>query len=117
MGHHGKGMMEKCQQMQAHHQQMQDEIKAMDARLGEKLTVMNAAKGNDKVEAMAAVINELAAQRKTMHERRMGGHGMMMGGGMGQHGMMSMADCPMMPMKHGEGSEPAREEGKEKPAQ
>ena len=37
-----------------------------DRRLNEKLAAMNEARGDAKVEAMAAVINELVSQRKEM---------------------------------------------------
>jgi hypothetical protein len=57
---------EKQKDWQAKHEKMIAERKAMDARLDEKLAVMNAAKGDQKVEAMAAVINELVSQRKEM---------------------------------------------------
>ena len=60
--------------MQGHHEQMMAEMKAMDARLTEKVAAMNAAAGNEKIEAMAAVINELVAQRKTMQEHMMSRH-------------------------------------------
>jgi hypothetical protein len=70
--------------MAAHHDKMMAEMKAADAKLDALVAKMNAAKGNAKVEAMAAVINELAAQRKamrtqmqTMHDKMMGGSGMM----------------------------------------
>jgi hypothetical protein len=43
-------------------------MRAMDTRLDEKLAAMNAAKGDQKVEAMASVINELVSQRKEMRE-------------------------------------------------
>jgi hypothetical protein len=48
---------------------MLDEMKAGDARLDEKLAAMNAAKGNDRVDAIAALLNELVSQRKAMHEK------------------------------------------------
>ncbi|MEO6908229.1 MAG: hypothetical protein ABI210_10095 [Abditibacteriaceae bacterium] len=84
------GMMQG--KMGAHHDTMMANMKAGDAKLGALAGKMNVAKGNAKVEAMAAVINEMVAQRKmmhsqiqTMHERTMGG-GMMSGGKSG--GMM-----------------------------
>ena len=42
--------------------------RAMDTRLDEKFAAMNAAKGDQKVEAMASVINELVSQRKEVRE-------------------------------------------------
>ena len=56
----GKGMLASCQAVMA-------DMKQMDARLDEKIAAMNAAQGGEKVEAMAAVLNELAAQHKSMH--------------------------------------------------
>jgi hypothetical protein len=87
------GMMEKHKDWQAKHENMMAEMKAMDARLDEKLAAMNAAKGDQKVEAMAAVINELVSQRKAMRENLGGMHHEMKGPMMGQSGV---EDCPMM---------------------
>jgi hypothetical protein len=79
--------------MQDHCDQMMAEMKAMDARLTEKVAVMNAAAGNDKIEAMAAVVNELVAQRKTMQEHMMSRHGEMTSPGGDKKGSMK---CGMM---------------------
>ena len=49
-----------------------EEMKAGDARLDEKLAAMNAATGAEKVDAIAAVVNELAAQRKALREKMAG---------------------------------------------
>ncbi len=57
-----------CYGMMSEHAQ---EMKQMDARLQEKVAAMDAAKGDQKIEAMAAVIKELVAQRHEMHERMM----------------------------------------------
>jgi hypothetical protein len=57
-----------------------------DARLDRMVGTMNKATGNRRMQAMAAVINELVAQRKMMrmHARQMMmGPGGMMGTGMG----------------------------------
>ena len=91
------GMMEKHKDWEAQHEKMMAEMKAMDARLDEKLAAMNAAKGDQKVEAMAAVINELVSQRKEMRENFGAMHHGMKGPMMGQQGAM---DCPMM-KRHG----------------
>jgi len=83
--------------MQGHCEQMMAEMKNMDARLTEKVAAMNAAGGNEKIEAMAAVINELAAQRKTMQEHMMSRHeGMMSHGGGKKGGMKGGMKCGMM---------------------
>jgi hypothetical protein len=75
--------------MAAYHDKMMAEMKAADTKLDALAAKMNAAKGNAKVEAMAAVINEMVSQRKMMrgqmqmmHEQMMGGQGMMGGSGM-----------------------------------
>jgi hypothetical protein len=93
--------MEKSADWQARHEKMMAEMKAMDTRLDEKVAAMNAAKGDQKVEAMAAVINELVSQRKEMRENFGPMHHGMKGPMMGQHGPM---DCPMM--KHHGGMQP-----------
>ena len=45
---------------------MMGDMKAKDASLDQKVAAMNAATGAAKIEAMAAVINELVSQRKQM---------------------------------------------------
>ncbi len=95
-GQAGPGKMGQCCGMMSEHAQ---EMKQMDARLQEKVAAMDAAKGDQKIEAMAAVIKELVAQRQEMHERlmKMGGKGM----GSGPHhkmgGMKTGTDS--MPME------------------
>lgn len=104
---HKEAMAERCKAMQARRDQAMKELQAMDVKLDQKIAAMNGAKGDKKVEAMAAVINEMAAQRKEMREKmHSGGGGMcgmcpMMGKGKGMkgHGMMGRGmppDCPMM---------------------
>ena len=96
-------MGDHCKQMMTMHNQMMADMKAMDAGLDQKVAAMNAAEGNAKVDAMAAVINEMATHRKQMMAKtsnmrdqmmaHMGEHMAQPGGtGMGQ----SMAQCPMM---------------------
>ena len=85
--------MEKSTDWQAKHEKMIADMKAMDTRLDEKLAAMNASKGDQKVEAMAAVINELVSQRKEMRENFGPMHHGMRGPMTGQQGAM---DCPMM---------------------
>jgi hypothetical protein len=77
----GAGM----QEMMKMHEQMMAEMKAGDARLDALVTDMNAASGDAKVTAIAAVVTELVRQHKAMHERMgqmhqrmMDGRGMMM---------------------------------------
>jgi hypothetical protein len=78
-------MMEHREAMMAKHQEMMAEMESMDAKLDSLVAAMNAATGDDKVSAMAAVLEELVVQRKAMHEkmqqRRMG----MMPGMEGMH--------------------------------
>lgn len=83
------------EQMMAEHQKMMQEMQNMDAELDRKVAVMNKAQGNAKVEAMAAVINELVKERQMMRQRmttmqeHMGSHmpGMMHHGSTNMPGM------------------------------
>jgi uncharacterized coiled-coil DUF342 family protein len=56
-------------------------MKEMDTRLDAKVAAMDAAKGEKKVDAMAAVIKEMVSQRKEMRD-----HMMKMREQMGEHG-------------------------------
>lgn len=62
------------------HEQMMAEMKASDAKLNALVKDMNAAGGEAKVNAMAAVVNELVRQNKAMHEHMGQMHQQMMGG-------------------------------------
>jgi hypothetical protein len=100
-------MLEKCQEMMERHQQMQQEMAAMDARLEGLVQQMNAATGEERIDAMAAVINELIEHRREMHEMMME-----MGPGMMGHMMMHMDPemmemCPMM-QRHPHGGPPGQ---------
>jgi hypothetical protein len=98
----GPEMGDRCKQMMAMHNQMMADMKAMDASLDQKVAAMNAATGQAKVDAMAAVINEMASQRKQMMAKMTGMRDQMMAH-MGEH-MHSgstamrppMMPCPMM---------------------
>ena len=98
-GETGQQMPEMCRQMMARHEKMMAEMKEAQARLDQKVSAMNAATGNAKVDAMAAVINELVSQRKQMHSmmpqmpQDMMAH---MGSHMQRGGAQSMSQCPMM---------------------
>ena len=74
----GQGMMSGNPQMMAMHNQMMADMKAMDASLDLKVAAMNAARGHAKVDAMAAVINEMVSQHKQMMAKMMGMHEPMM---------------------------------------
>ena len=66
------------------HEKMMAEMKAADGRLDALVKTMNAAAGDAKTNAIAAVVSELVAQHKQMHahmaemHQMMGGRGMMM---------------------------------------
>ena len=64
------------------------DIAARDARLGDLMIKMDAAEGDEKVEAIAAVLGELYAQRVEMHKR--GHHG-------GYKGCAKKAKCEGKP--------------------
>jgi hypothetical protein len=71
--------------MMAMHEQMMAAMKAGDAKLDALLSEMNAATGDAKVRALAALVTELVQQHKgihgrmgQMHQHMMGGRGMMM---------------------------------------
>ena len=91
-------MAAKCQAMMADHEKLMKEIKAADQRLDDLVTKMNAASGTEKVDATAAVVNEMVTQRRTMRDGMMKVEGGMMGHMMEhmQAGKDSMAVCPMM---------------------
>lgn len=93
-----QGMMAKCQAMMAEHDKMMADMKAADQRLDALVAKMNAASGQQKTDATAAVVSEIVAQRKTMHASMMKMHDGMMKHTMEhmQAGTESMAMCPMM---------------------
>lgn len=78
-------MMPMCGQMQA------DKEVAL-VRLDKLTAAMNAAKGDKKVPAMAAVLNELVAQHKAMCKQMQQAHGTMSMMGMGKMGAMHGQD-------------------------
>jgi hypothetical protein len=92
-----------CEAMMAHHKEMMAKMEAVDARLDGLVKKMDAAKGSKKADAVAAVVNELVAQRKQIREQMMTMQPEMMKHMM-EHmkmGMMkgmedSMSKCPMM---------------------
>ena len=93
-------MAAKCKGMMAQHEKMMAEMKAADQRLDELVAKMNQASGQAKMDATAATVTEIVAQRKTMRDRMMQMHQQMMSH-MGEHmqaGAQSMAMCPMMKM-------------------
>jgi hypothetical protein len=99
--------------MMTQRQQMMANMKTMDQKLDELVARMNAARGAEKVDAVAAVVSELVAERTQMRGRMMAMQDRMMGHMMehmmsmqgGMMGMMnrgqtatapSIANCPLM---------------------
>lgn len=101
--------------MVAERQQMMANMRAMDQKLNDLVKKMDAARGTDKVDAVAGIVKEMVSQRAQMRDRMMAMQDQMMShmmqhmtamqGGMmsmmanrgGQAGaMQSMTDCPMM---------------------
>jgi hypothetical protein len=62
------------------HETMMAEMKAGDARLETLVKAMNAAAGDAKTNAIAAVVNELVAQHRQMHAHMNHMHHEMIGG-------------------------------------
>ena len=95
------GMAEKCKAMMAQRENMMAELKKADERLDSLVAKMNAASGQEKTDAIAAVVSEMVSQRKSMRERMVAMQERMMAH-MGEHmqsGPGSMAECPAMKMK------------------
>jgi hypothetical protein len=93
------GAMPDCAAMMQQRDTMMKHMADMDAKLNTLVDEMNKAKGSKKVDRMAAVINELVAQRGMMAKEMMQMQPAMMEHMMEhmQSGMAkSMADCPMM---------------------
>ena len=124
MGGQG-GMMQQCKAMMANMKDMRAKLGVMDSSVDALLTEMNAATGAKKIDAMAAVINELVSQRKTMRgmmmemQPKMMAHMMRhMQMGMMQGAAASMADCPMMKLTgapQGEATQPQGQEHQLRP--
>jgi Skp family chaperone for outer membrane proteins len=116
---HDADMKTECQAMMAKKQEMQDKLQAMDATLDKLVAEMNTAKGSKEVDAMekpmAAVINELVAQRKAAHSMMMQMQPAMMAHmttHMNMHGTKGAMECPMM--KTGNAPEAKAEDKKPK---
>jgi hypothetical protein len=91
-------LMESCQAMKEQKEKVMADMKAQDAQLTERLTKMNDAPENRKLDLMAAVVTQMVQQRAAMHARmEKMQEGMM--NHMMQHmqiGKESMSQCPMM---------------------
>ncbi|MCW3052856.1 MAG: hypothetical protein JWN14_2026 [Chthonomonadales bacterium] len=90
--------MAHCKEMMQKKARMQADFKEQDARVDALVTKMNTSTGAERVEAMAAVITELSAQRKNRQEKTAAMEAEMMQHMMEhmQMGKQSMAMCPMM---------------------
>jgi hypothetical protein len=115
MAKHDADMKTECQAMMAKKQEMQDKLQAMDAALDKLVAEMNAAKESNKPDSMekpmAAVINELVAQRKASRAMMMEMQPAMMAHmmhHMHMQGTKGAMECPMM--KTGKTPEPKAEE-------
>jgi hypothetical protein len=84
--------------MMAGHEKMMAQMKAADERLDGLVAKMIAATGHSQVDATAAAVAEIVAQRKTMREQTMKMDEDMMHHMMAHMhgGKESMAMCPMM---------------------
>jgi Skp family chaperone for outer membrane proteins len=98
-------MKAECQAMMSRKQQMQDKVRANDAALDKLVADMNAAKrSREKERSMAAVLNELVAQRKASHSMMMEMQPEMMAHmmrHMEMHATKGAIECPMMKMVDG----------------
>ncbi len=94
-----QGMSMPCAKMMQTHQADESSTRQEDAKLGKLTAAMNGASGDQKVNAMSAVITELVSQR-TARQMRNAQRQSQMRGHMKQHmvqgGKMSMMQCPMM---------------------
>jgi len=77
------GQMSGCMSMMQGMQKMPAAMKEMDDRLAPLVADMNKATGSEKVDRMAAVLTEMTAQRKQMHDQIAGMMSSMMQGGGG----------------------------------
>lgn len=92
------GMAAKDHAMMAEREKMMADMKAADQRLTDLVARMNGASGAEQATATAAVVTEMVAQSRTMHEGMMKMQQGMMSHMMEhmQEGKDSMAMCPMM---------------------
>ena len=116
---HQADMKAECQAMMVKKQEIQDKLQAMDASLDKLVAEMNAAQASKDAGAMeksmAAVLNELVAQRKASRSMMMETQPDMMAHmmhHMDMHGTEGAMECPMM--KTGTPPEPKAEEMKHK---
>ena len=96
----GPGVTAKEHVMMLERNNMMAGMQAADLRLDGLVATMNAASGDDQVEATAKVVTEMVAQRRAMRDGMMAMQARMMSHMMEhmQAGSASMASCPMMKM-------------------
>jgi hypothetical protein len=98
----GPEMVKNCQAMAEHHEKMLQQRNEMDQRLQQQIQAVDAATGDQKIDAMAAALKELVQQKTQMHQHMagmmpmMGMHMMMAHGGEGMDMQKMMSECPMM---------------------
>ena len=114
MAKHDADMKAECEAVMAKKQAMEGKLQAMDVTLDALVATMNAAKPEvDMEKAMAAVINELVAQRKASRAMMMEMQPEMMAHmlhHMHAQGTKGALECPMM--KKGNAPEPKADEKK-----
>ena len=81
-------------EMMAMHNQMMADMKAMDASLDQKVAAMNVAKGQAKVNAIAAVITEMVSNQKQMMAKMTTMHDQMMMGMKGTQALEAPSPDP-----------------------
>ncbi len=88
--------------MMARHRQMQARLEEMDARLEERMAKLQSARGEDRIDALQSLLEELVSQRLEMRRSMLGA---MDDAPMHPMGHMGMADhdCPMMGAGEGMG--------------
>ena len=106
-------LSQRCAAMSEMHQKMMERVGQADTRLSDLADRMNEVSAEAKVEAMAALLNEIVTQRTSMHERMSTMHNRMMGHMM-EHMAAAMPEvereamheamqgCPMMKAMHGD---------------
>lgn len=108
--HDDAKMQQMHEQMMARHQKMLEHMEQQKARLDQLVDEMASAEGEAKVDAVAAVVQELVAQHQKQMGRRMemmeqmGEGGMMMHGKAGKHHggkMKGHAGCSHCKGEHG----------------
>ncbi len=89
-------MMAECASMMKMHEQMKMDMSAMDTKLGDMVAAMKSASGDQKLDAISAVVEELANESRGMHMHMMPMQDKMMGHMMMHMKSGTMANCPMM---------------------